>query len=324
MSMAIRIHSNGDPEVMVWEPVDVPSPAAGEVQVRHRAVGLNFIDVYHRTGLYPLPLPAGIGLEGAGEVIAVGAGVGDVRVGDRVAYAGGPVGAYAEVRNLPADRVVRLPDAVSFDIGAAMMLQGLTAQYLLRRTYRVQPGDTILVHAAAGGVGLILCQWAKVLGATVIGTVGSDAKAALAQAHGCDHTIVYTRERFADRVRELTGGGGVAVVYDSIGKDTFNESLTCLQPLGTMVSYGNATGPVAPFDVSTLAKLGSLFLTRPTLMTYIAKRSDLLAMSSELFEVVQNGTVKIEIHQRYALSEAAQAHRDLEARRTTGSTILIP
>lgn len=324
MSMAIRIHSNGGPEVLSWDEIDVPSPARGEVQVKHHAVGLNFIDVYHRTGLYPLPLPSGIGLEAAGEVVAVGDEVSDLRIGDRVAYAGGPVGAYAQLRNLPADRVVSLPDAISFETGAAMMLQGLTSQYLLRRTYRVQPGDTILVHAAAGGVGLILCQWAKALGATVIGTVGSDDKAKLAQAHGCDHTIVYTRERFAEQVKVLTQGAGVAVVYDSIGKDTFSDSLTCLRPLGTMVSFGNATGPVAPFDISTLARLGSLFVTRPTLATYTAKRSDLLAMSSELFEVVQNGAVKIEIRQRYALAEAAQAHRDLEARRTTGSTILLP
>ncbi|QSI78005.1 quinone oxidoreductase family protein [Niveibacterium microcysteis] len=324
MSMAIRIPRHGGPEVLEWQAVDVAPPAAGEAQVRHHAVGLNYIDVYHRNGLYPLTLPSGIGVEGAGEVVAVGPGVVDVAVGDRVAYAGGPVGAYAQVRNLPADRLVRLPDAISFETGAAMMLQGLTAQYLLRRTYRVQAGDTILVHAAAGGVGLILCQWAKALGATVIGTVGSDEKAALAQAHGCDHAIIYTRERFADQVKAITGGAGVAVVYDSIGKDTFMDSLACLRPLGTMVTYGNATGPVPPLDLGLLAKMGSLYVTRPTLFTYTAKRSDLLAMSAELFEVVQNGTVKIEIRQRYPLSDAAQAHRDLEARRTTGSTILLP
>ncbi|WP_374515947.1 quinone oxidoreductase [Niveibacterium sp.] len=324
MSMAIRIPRNGGPEVLEWQAVDVPPPGPGEAQVRHHAVGLNYIDVYHRNGLYPLPLPSGIGVEGAGEVVAVGEGVSDVVVGDRVAYAGGPVGAYAQIRNLPADRLVRLPDAISFETGAAMMLQGLTAQYLLRRTYRVAAGDTILVHAAAGGVGLILCQWAKALGATVIGTVGSDEKAALATAHGCDHAIVYTRDRFVDQVKAITGGAGVAVVYDSIGKDTFMDSLACLRPLGTMVTYGNATGPVPPLDLGVLAKMGSLFVTRPTLFTYTAKRSDLLAMSSELFEVVQNGTVKIEIRQRYPLADAAQAHRDLEARRTTGSTILLP
>jgi len=324
MSMAIRIPRTGGPEVLEWQAVDVPPPAAGEALVRHHAVGLNYIDVYHRNGLYPLPLPSGIGVEGAGEVVAVGPGVVDVAVGDRVAYAGGPVGAYAQVRNLPADRLVRLPDAISYETGAAMMLQGLTAQYLLRRTYRVQAGDAILVHAAAGGVGLILCQWAKALGATVIGTVGSDEKAALARSHGCDHAIVYTRERFAEQVKVITGGAGVAVVYDSIGKDTFMDSLACLRPLGTMVTYGNATGPVPPLDVGLLAKMGSLYVTRPTLFTYTAKRSDLLAMSSELFDVVQNGTVKIEIRQRYPLADAAQAHRDLEARRTTGSTILLP
>ncbi|WP_374400057.1 quinone oxidoreductase [Niveibacterium sp.] len=324
MSMAIRIPRNGGPEVLEWQAVDVPPPGPGAAQVRHHAVGLNYIDVYHRNGLYPLPLPSGIGVEGAGEVVAVGEGVSDVVVGDRVAYAGGPVGAYAQIRNLPADRLVRLPESISFETGAAMMLQGLTAQYLLRRTYRVAAGDTILVHAAAGGVGLILCQWAKALGATVIGTVGSDEKAALATAHGCDHAIVYTRERFADRVKAITGGAGVAVVYDSIGKDTFMDSLACLRPLGTMVTYGNATGPVPPLDLGVLAKMGSLYVTRPTLFTYTAKRSDLLAMSSELFEVVQNGSVKIEIRQRYPLADAAQAHRDLEARRTTGSTILLP
>lgn len=324
MSMAIRIHNTGGPEVLQWEALDVAPPAAGEVQIRHHAVGLNYIDVYHRSGLYPLPLPAGIGLEAAGEVVAIGEGVAELRLGDRVAYAGGAPGAYAELRNMPADRLVRLPDAISYDTGAAMMLQGLTAQYLLRRTYRVQPGETVLVHAAAGGVGLILCQWAKALGATVIGTVGSDAKAALAAAHGCDHPIIYTRENFAERVKALTGGRGVAVVYDSIGKDTFFDSLSSLQPLGMMVSYGNASGAVPPFDLSLLAKMGSLFLTRPSLFAYIAKRSDLLAMSAELFDVVQNGAVKIEVHQRYPLRDAAQAHRDLEARRTTGSTILIP
>ncbi|WP_323002610.1 quinone oxidoreductase [Denitromonas sp.] len=324
MNHAIRFHETGGPEVLRWEAVDVPPPAAGEVTLRQHAVGLNYIDTYHRSGLYPVPLPSGIGLEGAGEITAVGDGVSDLRVGDRVAYAGGPIGAYAQNRNMPADRLVKLPDGISDEQGAAMMLQGLTAQYLLRRTYRVQPGDTVLIHAAAGGVGLIACQWAKALGATVIGTVGSDEKAALARAHGCDHTILYTREKFADRVREITGGKGVPVVYDSIGKDTFMDSLSCLQPRGMMVTYGNATGPVAPFDLSLLAKMGSLFVTRPTLFGYTAERADLLAMAAELFDVVGSGKVRIEIRQRYALADAAQAHRDLEARKTTGSTVLDP
>lgn len=324
MSHAIRFHQTGGPEVLQWEAVEPGAPAAGEARIRQHAVGLNFIDTYHRSGLYPLPLPSGLGSEGAGVVEAVGEGVTDVAVGDRVAYATGPLGAYAEVRNLPADRLVKLPDAISFEQGAAAMLQGLTAQYLLRRTYRVQPGDTILIHAAAGGVGTIACQWAKALGATVIGTVGSDEKAALARAHGCDHPIVYTRENFAARVRELTGGEGVPVVYDSIGKDTFMDSLSCLRPLGLMVLFGASSGPVPPFDCGVLAKMGSLFLTRPSLFTYAAKRADLLAMADELFEAITSGKVKIEINQRYALKDAAQAHRDLEARRTTGSTVLLP
>lgn len=326
MTHAIRIHAHGGPEVLTWEKVSHcdTAPAAGEVRVRHHAVGVNFIDIYHRTGLYPLPLPSGIGLEGAGLVEAVGEGVTDLQAGDRVAYAGGPIGAYAEVRHIPADRLVKLPDSISFVTAAAMMLQGLTAQYLLRRTYRVKTGDTILIHAAAGGVGLIVCQWAKALGATVIGTVGSDAKAELAKANGCDHAIVYTRENFTQRVREITGGAGVPVVYDSIGKDTFIGSLDCLQPLGMMVSFGNASGPVTPFELSELAKRGSLFLTRPTVATYTAKRSDLVAMADELFAVVTSGQVKISISKTYALRDAAQAHTDLESRRTTGSLILLP
>ena len=321
---AIRFASVGGPEVLQWQAMEIGQPGPGEARVSHRAVGLNYIDTYHRSGLYPLPLPSAIGLEAAGVVEAVGEGVADIAVGDRVAYAGGPVGAYSQARLMPADRLVRLPDAISFEQGAAMMLQGMTAQYLLRRTYRVQPGDTILIHAAAGGVGLIVCQWAKALGATVIGTVGSDAKAELAQAHGCDHPIVYTREKFAERVREITGGEGLPVVYDSIGKDTFMDSLACLRPLGVMASFGSASGPVPPLDIGVLAKLGSLYLTRPTLFTYTAKRSDLLATAAELFDVVASGKVRIDINQRYALREAAQAHRDLEGRRTTGSTILIP
>ena len=321
MTKVIRFHEVGGPEVLKWEDQDLAAPGPGEVQVRHHAVGLNYIDTYHRTGMYPVPLPSGIGLEGAGVVEAAGEGVTDLVVGDRIAYAGGPIGAYAEVRNIPADRVVKLPEPISFEQGAAMMLQGLTAQYLLRRTYGVQPGETILIHAAAGGVGLIVCQWAKALGATVIGTVGSDAKADLARAHGCDHPIVYTRENFAERVKELTGGEGVAVVYDSIGKDTYMDSLSCLSPFGTMVLFGAASGPVPPFDLGLLAKMGSLFITRPTIITYIAKRTDLVAMADDLFKVVVSGKVKIEVNQRYALKDAAQAHRDLEARRTTGSTI---
>ena len=324
MTRAIRFERVGGPEVLQLQTVELPPPAAGEATIRHAAIGLNFIDVYHRTGLYPLPLPAGIGLEAAGVVEAVGEGVTEVAVGDRVAYAGGPVGAYAEARNLPAHRLLRLPEEIFFDTAAAMMLQGLTAAYLLRRTYRVKSGDAVLIHAAAGGVGLIACQWARALGATVIGTVGSPAKAELARAHGCQHVIDYSREDFAVRVREITGGEGVAVVYDGVGKDTFAGSLDCLRPLGMMVSYGNASGPVPPVDLIQLSQKGSLFITRPTLMTYTARREDLLALGEELFAVVADGRVRIEVHQRYALADAAHAHRDLEARRTTGSTIFLP
>jgi len=308
MTHAIRIHETGGPEVMRWEEVGVGETAANEARVRHAAVGLNFIDIYHRTGLYPLPLPSGIGLEGAGVVEVVGSAVTDLKPGDRVAYAGGPPGAYAEVRNIPA----------------AMMLQGMTAQYLLRRTYRVQAGDTILIQAAAGGVGLIICQWAKALGATVIGTVSSDEKAALAKAHGCDHPIIYTRENFVARVKEIMHGEGLPVVYDSIGKDTFSGSLDCLRPMGMMVTFGNASGPVPPVDTLELSKRGSLFLTRPSLFAYVAKRADLLATAQELFDVVVSGKVKIKVNQTYALRDAAQAHIDLAARKTTGSTILLP
>ena len=324
MTHAIRFHQPGGPEVLRWEETSLPALQANEATVKHHAVGLNFIDIYHRTGLYPVPLPSGIGLEGAGVVEAVGSGVTDLKPGDRVAYAGGPIGAYAERRNIPADRLVPLPAALSFEQGAAMMLQGMTAQYLLRRTYQVQAGDTILIHAAAGGVGLIVCQWAKALGATVIGTVSSDAKAALAKAHGCDHAIIYTRENFTERVKEITGGAGVPVVYDSIGKDTFTGSLDCLRPLGMMVSFGSASGPVAPLDLGELAKRGSLFLTRPTLFTYVAKRPDLLQSANELFGMVTSGKVKIEINQTYALKDAAQAQTDLVVRKTTGSTLLVP
>lgn len=324
MPHAIRIHQTGGPEVLCWEAVDLPAPAPGEATVRHHAVGLNYIDTYHRTGLYPLPLPSGIGLEGAGVVEAVGEGVTEVKVGDRVAYAGGPIGAYAEVRNIPAHRLLILPDSIGFDTGAAMMLQGLTAAYLLRKTYRVQPGDAVLIHAAAGGVGLIACQWAKALGATVIGTVGSPAKAELARAHGCDHVINYATENFTQRVRDITHGEGVAVVYDGVGKDTFTGSLDSLRPMGMMVSYGNASGSVPPVDLILLSQKGSLFITRPTLMTYTAKRADLLELGRELFDRVASGQLRIEVNQRYALRDAAQAHRDLEARKTTGSTILLP
>ena len=324
MPQAIRIHQTGGPEVLSWETVALPAPAPGEATVRHQAVGLNYIDTYHRTGLYPLPLPSGIGLEGAGVVEAVGEGVSEVKVGDRVAYAGGPVGAYAEARNIPAHRLLILPDAISFETGAAMMLQGLTAAYLLRRTYRVQAGDAVLIHAAAGGVGLIACQWARALGATVIGTVGSKAKAELAMAHGCHHVINYSTENFSERVRQITGGEGVAVVYDGVGKDTFMGSLGSLRPLGMMVSYGNASGPVPPLDLLLLSQKGALFITRPTLMHYTAKRADLAALGGELFDQVGGGRVCIEVNQTYALKDAAQAHRDLEARKTTGSTILLP
>lgn len=324
MPFAIRFHQTGGPEVLRWEEFAVSEPAPGEARVRHEAVGLNFIDTYHRSGLYPLPLPSGLGLEGAGVVEAVGAGVTDLQAGDRVAYAGGPVGAYSEIRCLPADRLLRLPDSLSFQTGAAMMLQGLTAAYLLRRTYRVQPGDTVLIHAAAGGVGLIVCQWAKALGATVIGTVSSEAKAELAKRHGCDYVIFYGREDVARRVREITGGEGVAVVYDGVGKDTFMASLDSLRVRGMMVSFGNASGPAPAFDPLLLSQKGSLFITRPVLMHYTARRDELLALADELFDVVVTGRVRIEVNQTYALADAATAHRDLEARKTTGSTILLP
>lgn len=324
MNHAIRFHHTGGAEVLQWEAVEVPAPAAGEARVRHHAVGLNYIDTYHRSGVYPLPLPSGLGQEAAGVVEAVGAGVSEVRIGDRVAYASGPLGAYAEVRNVPAHLLVPLPEAISFEQGAAMMLQGLTAQYLLRSTYRVEAGETVLIHAAAGGVGTIASQWAKALGVTVIGTVGSDAKAELARAHGCDHVIVTSRENFAARVREISGGEGLPVVYDSVGKDTFADSLTCLRRRGLLVLFGASSGAVPTFDVLELMRKGSLFLTRPTLGDYAASRAELLAMAEELFAVVASGQVRIEIGQRYALRDAAQAHIDLQARRTTGSTILLP
>jgi len=324
MVKAIRIHKTGGPEVLSWDDVDVPAPKAGEALVRHTAIGLNYIDTYHRSGLYPLPMPTSIGGEGAGVVEAVGDGVKEVAVGDRVAYGNSPPGAYAEKRVLPAHRLVKLPTGVSDRQAASMMLKGLTSWYLIRRTHRVKPGETILMHAAAGGVGLILCQWAKHLGATVIGTVGSDDKVAVAKAHGCAHVINYRKEKFPERVKEITGGKGVPVVYDGVGKDTFEGSLDCLAPLGLMASFGNASGPVGPVNIMLLAQKGSLFLTRPTLFTYVAKREDLVAAADELFEVVGKGIVKIEVNQSYALKDAAQAHRDLESRKTTGSTVLLP
>ncbi|MGP1253981.1 MAG: quinone oxidoreductase family protein [Kiloniellales bacterium] len=322
MTHAIRIEQTGGPEVLRWMQTEVGAPGEGEVRLAQTAVGLNYIDVYHRSGLYPMDLPSGIGLEAAGRVEAVGPGVTDLKEGDRVAYASPPIGAYAEARLIPADRLVKLPEEIDDRLAAAMMLQGMTVQYLIRRTYKVKAGETVLFHAAAGGVGLIACQWLKDLGATVIGTVGSDAKAELARAHGCDHPIVYTRENFVERVKEITGGEGVPVVYDSVGKDTWEGSLDSLASFGMMVSFGNASGPVPPVNLGVLSAKGSLFVTRPTLMNYTAKRSDLVASANELFEVVRSGTVKIEVNQSYPLAEAAQAHRDLEARKTTGSTVL--
>jgi NADPH2:quinone reductase len=310
--------------VLVLEDVQVGDPGPGQARVRNHAAGLNYIDTYQRSGMYKMELPSGLGQEGAGVVEAVGSGVTNVKAGDRVAYATTPVGAYSDVRLMPAERLVKLPEAIPFEQGAAMMLKGMTAEYLLRRVYKVKSGDTIVFHAAAGGVGLIACQWAKALGATVIGTVGSDEKAALAKAHGCDHPIVYTRENFTARVKEITGGKGVPVVYDSVAKDTFMGSLDCLQPFGLLAVFGASSGPVPPFDINLLQAKGSLFLTRPTLVTYNAKAEALAESAKALFDVVTSGKVKIEVNQRYPLKDAAQAHRDLEARKTTGSTILIP
>lgn len=321
MGKAIRMYKTGGPEVLRWEDFDPGHPATGEVLVRHEAVGLNFIDVYHRTGLYPLPsLPAVPGVEGAGIVEEIREGVTEFSVGDRVAYSE-PPGAYAEARLIPVHRLVKLPDSISAQQAAAMMLKGMTARYLLRGCYDVKAGVTILIHAAAGGVGLIVCQWANYLGATVIGTVGSKDKAEKARTHGCHHVILYNEEDFVERTREITEAKGVDVVYDSVGQATFMKSLECLQTYGTMVSFGQSSGKVAPFD---LGVLGCKIITRPSLMIYTADRNDLLAHARDLFEVVQNGAVKIEINQTYPLSEAAQAHRDLEARKTTGSTILLP
>jgi NADPH:quinone reductase len=302
----------------------LPPPGPGEVRIRHTAIGLNYIDTYHRSGLYPLKLPSGVGLEAAGEVEAVGEGVTQLKVGDRVAYGNGPIGAYSEARNAPANRVSKIPDGISDETAAAMMLKGMTVRYLLRETYKVASGETILIHAAAGGVGLIACQWANALGATVIGTVGSEQKAELARAHGCKHVIDYTKEDVPARVRELTGGKGVPVVYDGVGQDTLMISLDCLRPRGLLVSFGNASGPVKSFDIGILSAKGSLYLTRPTLATYVADDADLQANAGELFDMVKSGKVKIEVNQRYPLSEVVQAHRDLAARKTTGSTVLVP
>ena len=324
MVKAIQFHSTGGPEVLRWEEVTVGDPGPSEIRVKHTAIGLNYIDTYHRTGLYPLPLPHGIGMEGAGHVTAIGNGVTDLAVGDRVAYAGPPPGSYAEERLMAASTAVKIPNSVDDETAAAMMLKGMTAQYLIRQTYPVKAGDTILIHAAAGGVGQIVCQWAKSLGATVIGTVGNDEKAEMIRALGCDHPIVYTREDFVEKVMDITAGAKLPVVYDSVGQDTFMKSLDCLQPLGTMVSFGQSSGAVPPLDLGIFAQKGSLFFTRPTLMTYTANRADLLAMTDDLFTVVQDGTVKIAIDQRFALQDARAAHEALEGRQTTGSTILLP
>jgi len=324
MTHAIRIHSTGGPEVLSWEEVAVGDPGPGEARVRHTAVGVNYIDTYHRSGLYKLPLPSGIGNEAAGVVEAVGAGVDWVQPGDRVAYGTGPLGAYSERRVMPADRLIKVPDGVEDRTAATLMLKGLTVQYLFRQTHKLKEGDTILFHAAAGGVGLIACQWARALGVTMIGTVGSDEKAALAKANGCTHTIVYTRENFVDRVKELTGGKGVPVVYDSVGKDTFPASLDCLSPRGLFVSFGNSSGSIAAFDILLLSQKGSLYATRPTLATYAAKREAMTAMADEMFELVRAGKLVSEPRQTLPLKDAAAAHRALQSRATTGATVLLP
>jgi len=325
MPKAIKLYKNGGPEVLKWEDHDPGEPGDGEVRIRHKAIGLNFIDVYHRTGMYPLPaLPAIPGLEGAGVVEAVGEHVDNVVEGDRVAYAGVPPGAYAQVRCIPAHRLVKMHDDLSFETAAAMMLKGMTARYLIRGCYPVSSADTILIHAASGGVGSIVSQWAHDIGATVIGTVGSAEKAEKARSNGCDHPILYSQEDFVEKVREITDGRGVNVVYDSVGQATFMKSLECLQTLGTMVTFGQSSGSVPPLELGVLAARGSLFLTRPSLMTYTEKREDLLVHANDLLDVVLRGVVKIAIGQTYPLSEASVAHRDLEGRKTTGSTILIP
>jgi NADPH2:quinone reductase len=323
MPYAIRIYETGGPDKLKWEEVEVGDPGPGEVRVRNTAVGLNYIDTYHRSGLYPLQLPLTLGSEGAGVIEKVGPKVKEFKAGDRVAYAN-PIGAYAEVCLRPADKLVKIPTGIDDKVAAAIMLKGMTSWYLCRRTYKVKKGDTILVHAAAGGVGQILCQWTKHLGATVIGTVGSEEKAALAKKAGCKHVIVTSKENFVERVKAITKGKGVPVVYDGVGKDSFMGSLDCLSPLGLMVSFGNASGPVPPFNLGVLAQKGSLFLTRPTLFSYTSKREDLVTAARELFSVVKSKAVKISINQTYPLREAAQAHIDLEGRKTTGSTVLLP
>jgi NADPH2:quinone reductase len=322
MAQAIRFEKTGGPDVLIWQQVSVDKPGPGQVRLKHTAVGLNYIDTYQRSGLYPMQLPSGLGGEGAGIIEEVGPGVTGLKPGDRVAYAGGPPGAYSEARVMPADRLVPVPDGITDQQAAAMMLKGMTAWYLVRRTHVVKPGETILIHAAAGGVGQIVCQWAKHLGATVIGTVGSDDKAALVKQHGCDHPIVYTREDFVARVGEITGGKKVPVVYDSVGKDTFFKSLDCLAPLGLLALFGQSSGSVPPVDLGILAGKGSLFVTRPTLNTYTASREDLLTAANDLFSVVKSGAVRISVNQTYPLRDAAQAHRDLESRKTTGQTVL--
>jgi NADPH2:quinone reductase len=323
MTKAVRFHKTGGPEVLQMEEVQVGEPGQGQARIRHTAIGVNFIDTYQRSGLYPMQLPATAGNEGAGVVEAVGPGVTLVKPGDRVAYTG-QVGSYSGQRLLPADRLVKIPEGISDEQAASMMLKGMTVQYLIHRTYAVKPGDTVLWHAAAGGVGLIACQWLKAIGATVIGTVGSEEKAKLAKAHGADHVINYSTENFVARVKEITGGKGLPVVYDSVGKTTWEGSLDCLRPLGMMVFFGNASGPVPPLNTGILAQKGSLFVTRPTLMTYTASRADLEMTSKSLFDVVKSGKVKIEVSARYKLADAAQAHRDLEGRKTTGSVVLVP
>ena len=324
MAQAIRFHRTGGPEVLTLESVDVGKPGRGEVRMRNTAIGVNFIDTYQRSGLYPMQLPSGLGTEAAGVVEEVGEGVDWLKPGDRVATCTSPVGAYSTERNLPADKLVKLPDGIEERTAAAMMLKGLTVQYLFRQTYPLKAGQTILFHAAAGGVGLIACQWARALGVTMIGTAGSDEKAALARQHGCAHTIVYTRENFVERVKEITNGKGVPVVYDSIGKDTFPASLDCLSPRGFFVSFGSASGPVPPFNIMMLSQKGSLYATRPTLFTHAANRESLNAMASELFALVKEGKIKPDARQTFPLSEAAEAHRTLETRKTTGATLLIP
>jgi NADPH2:quinone reductase len=324
MPYAIRAHQTGGPEVLKWDSVEVGAPGQGQVRLKQHAAGVNYIDTYQRSGLYKMPLPFTLGSEGAGEVVAVGPGVTDFKVGDRGAYAGA-LGSYAEERVMPADRLVKLPDAIDYKTGAAMMLQGMTVRYLLRQTYKVVPGTSLLLHAAAGGIGLIAAQWARHLGAaTIIGTVSSAEKAKLATEAGCTHVINYKTEDFVKRTREITGGQGVDVVYDGVGKDTYPGSLDCLKPLGLWVSFGNSSGPVTNFELLSLSAKGSLYATRPTLNTYVAKRADLLANANDLFDVVGKGVVKINANHTYPLKDAAQAHRDLEGRKTTGSIVLLP